>query len=259
MSVDVDDRVAQTRRLLAEIRTAGGADAVERDRLLTELTDLYAPVVSQLARRYGRRGVDHDELCQVAYIGLMKAINNYDLDRADLMPYAVATMLGEIKRYFRDRCWAIRPTRRVQELELRLAGGRAALEQDLGRHPTVLELADHLGEDPEDVSVAMQSNSLFRLLSTDAAVDGTASGTLGDRVAHDDAGFSRAEASAMIRAAVSSASLSERDRQIVRMRFFDDMTQREIAAVIGTTQMQVSRILTRTLAALRATIGPLTA
>jgi RNA polymerase sigma-B factor len=214
-------------------------------------------VVAQLARRYRGRGADLDELRQVGYVGLMKAINGYEIDRGDLMPYAVTTILGEIKRYFRDRCWAIRPTRRVQELEMRLTSARADLEQHLGRNPTVGELAESVGEDPDDVAVAAQANTLFHLLSTDAPTRETQSYSLGETVGYDDRGYAQAEAGAMVRTAVAECGLSEREREILAMRFFDDLTQREIAKRVGTTQMQVSRILTRVMAALREKLGPI--
>jgi RNA polymerase sigma-B factor len=261
-SVDLSDvgaRAAYTRALFAALAETSPDDRERREQILTRMAEFYEPVVSQLARRYGRRGADHDELRQVGYVGLMKAINNYEVERGDLMPYAVSTILGEIKRHFRDRCWAIRPTRRIQELELQLASARTRLEQQLGREPSLGDLADHLGESLGDVTAAVHSNTLFRLLSTDATTGDSNAATIGESVGHDDGGYLRAEAGAIIRSALARTPLSERDRRVLAMRFFEDLTQREIAQVIGTTQMQVSRILTRALSRLRDDIGSMSA
>jgi RNA polymerase sigma-B factor len=255
---DVAARIAYTHQLFDDL-SAAGADAVRREEVLSRITEFYEPVVSQLARRYRRRGADDDELRQVGFVGLMKAVNNYDVARGDLMPYAVATILGEIKRHFRDRCWAIRPTRRVQELEMRITASQSDLAQSTRHTPTVDELADHMGEDRHEVAVAVGARSLFNLLSTDAPSAEGDTTTLGDGLGADESGFGRAEASATIRSALARSTLSERDRQVLALRFFEDMTQREIACVIGTTQMQVSRILKRALADLRQAIGPMSA
>lgn len=257
VDVAAEARRIRTVELLDELARAGGA---ERDVLLTQLTRLYADVVEQIARRYRGRGVEHDVLCQVGYVGLMKAINGYRVERGDLLPYAVTTISGEVKRHFRDRCWDIRPIRRIQELELRLAQARADLAQELGREPTVAETADRLGEDPDDVRTAAASYSLYNVMSTDAATRREAGHdsdalTLGESVGGDDGGYERAEIRSLLGDAMSC--LTERERRILGLRFYRDMTQREIAEEIGVTQMQVSRILTRTIARLRDQLGAL--
>jgi RNA polymerase sigma-B factor len=246
--IDAAERASLTHTLFGEL---AAADDDRREFLIGEITALYADVAEQIARRYSGRGEDVDELRQVAYVGLMKAINGYQPERGDLLPYAVTTMSGEVKRHFRDRCWDIRPTRRVQELDMRMSRAGADLEQELGRSPTVAELADRIEESPEDVSIAMHSRTLFNLMSTDAPLSDPGSQCLGDTLGHADRGFDRAEASIMLRTAVATCGLSARDRQVLGLRFFRGLTQREIAAEIGVTQMQVSRILARVLAVLR--------
>ena len=245
---------ARTAELFEQL---SAADQADRGTVMAEITRLYAPLVEQIARRYRHRGEAADDLRQVGYLGLMKAISGYRPGRGPLMPYAAATIAGEIKKHFRDRGWAVRPTRAVQELEMRLAGVRSDLEQEFGRAATAADMAARLGESVDAVRAAQISRHFYHLMSTETIVRGAGDVTVGDRLGRVDSHYQVAEASAMLRNAVASSGLSQRDRQVLFMRFFQDLTQREVADQIGVTQMQVSRIQTRALAILRAQLGDL--
>jgi RNA polymerase sigma-B factor len=223
---------------------------LERRRLLDELVTLNMEVARAISARYRGRGVSDDDLAQVAYVGLVRAAQAFDpsFDR-DFLAYAVPTIRGEVRKYFRDRAWAVRPPRRLQELQPRLALARQELGHELGRSPRPAEVADHLGVDEEEVIEALAAYGCFSPTSLDRSVGEDGSSTLADLVGAADPGLGAAEARLIL--APVMESLSDRDRHIVYLRFFSQLTQREIAEDIGVTQMQVSRLLTRILSQLR--------
>jgi RNA polymerase sigma-B factor len=206
-----------------------------------------------MATRYRNRGIDLDDLEQVALLGLTKAAQRFDPDAGhDFLSYAVPTIRGELRRHFRDAGWMVRPPRRVQDLQARIATAQRELEAELGRSPRPSEVARHLDEGIDDVVEALSADGCFTPTSLDGTVgDGTS--TLGDLLGADDRAMESAEARVVLDPVVRT--LSERDRRIVRLRFFDECTQQEIAEDIGLTQAQVSRVLTRILADLRERLG----
>ena len=206
-----------------------------------------------MAARYRNRGIDLDDLEQGALLGLTKAAQRFDPDAGhDFLSYAVPTIRGELRRHFRDAGWMVRPPRRVQDLQARIATAQRELEAELGRSPRPSEVARHLDEGIDDVVEALSADGCFTPTSLDGTVgDGTS--TLGDLLGADDRAMESAEARVVLDPVVRT--LSERDRRIVRLRFFDECTQQEIAEDIGLTQAQVSRVLTRILAVLRERLG----
>ncbi|SEC26173.1 RNA polymerase sigma-B factor [Nocardioides exalbidus] len=223
-----------------------GCDRAARD----ELIESHIPVARSIAGRYRNRGIDLDDLEQVALLGLTKAADRFDPAAGhEFMSYAVPTMRGEIRRYFRDHGWMVRPPRRVQELQARIAGIEDTLAARLGRSPRPSEIAEHLDADLADVEEALAADGCFTPASLDLPV-GNGDATLGELLGSEDRRFSQAEAHVVLAPVVRL--LSERDRLVVRLRFRDELTQREIARAVGLTQAQVSRILDRVLSELRA-------
>jgi RNA polymerase sigma-B factor len=239
-------RRAETARLFDE---AVQCDGERRDGLLEEIIRLNMVIASELARRYHGRGIAADDLDQVANLGLVKAVQGFDPTQGnDFLSFAVPTIRGEIRRYFRDYGWAIRPPRSVQELQARISTAEGELFQALGRSPRPSEIAEHLGVELELVVDSLSANGCFAPMSLDAPVaDGETAPT--DRLGDLDPSFATAEARVVLGRILSD--LSPRDRQILEMRFFGGCTQAEIGAEIGVTQMQVSRLLTRLLDRLR--------
>ena len=209
------------------------------------------PLARSLARRYANKGEPLDDLEQVACLGLIKAIDRFDLSRdVRFATYAVPTIAGELKRHFRDRGWMMRVPRDVQELSGRIGIVRERLVHDLARSPTVAELATATASDHERVLEALAAAEAYRTLSLDQPFqDGT--GPL-EALGDDDLGFERAEARAML--ADGLHELAPREREILRLRFFEGLTQREIAEHIGISQMHVSRLIRRTVQQLRERI-----
>jgi len=242
-----------TARLLAQIHATD--DEHERDQLRAEVVVLNMGVARAIAHRYRRRGLAEDDLEQAAYVGLVKAANGFDpAHERDFLSYAVPTVAGEVKRFFRDYGWSVRPPRRVQELQGGIAKSSNDLTQHLGRSPTPREVADDLDVDVESVIEALAADGAFTPASLDVPVgeDGTA--TLGDLMPADDTGFTSAEARVVLGPLVRA--LSARDRRILELRFFEGWTQEQIARDIGVTQMQVSRLLSRILRDLRSELAP---
>lgn len=221
------------------------ADAVPDPRhqeLLDEVVILNAPVARSIASRYRSKGVDADDLEQVAYLGLVKAANGYRVDASTaFLSYAVPTIRGELKRYFRDCAWTVRPPRRVQEIQGSIAAAEPELIQRLGHVPTDEETAAALGTDPAEVAEAGAVRGCFTALSLDApgAVEGGTS--LLDTVADAENGYDLVENVHTLTPAV--ASLGDRDKRILELRFRNGLTQEEIGNELGVSQMQVSRLL----------------
>ena len=217
-----------------------------------QLVERFLPLARQLARRYQRAGEPLDDLLQVASLGLIKAIDRFDPDREiAFSSYAVPTILGEIKRYFRDRTWAVRVPRDLQELTLKVDRAVAKLSDELRRQPSVGEIATAVGSEQEEVLEALQAGGAYRAISFDAPRSGGDEDitTLGDSVGVDEHGFDRAEERATLQQLMST--VTPREREVLRMRFEQDMTQAEIGAVIGVSQMQVSRVIRQAISRLR--------
>lgn len=226
------------------------AGTPERRSLTDDLIEANLAMARSIARRYRNRGIDLDDLEQVALLGLTKAARRFDPDAGhDFMSYAVPTVRGEIRRHFRDAGWMVRPPRRIQDLQARIAGAQEELEARLGRSPRPSEIAVQLGEELADVVEALAADGCFTPTSLDmTAADG--SSTLGELLGGEDADLASAEARIMLAPVV--AHLSARDRRILQLRFYDVRTQQEIAEDVGLTQAQVSRVISRILAQLRA-------
>jgi RNA polymerase sigma-B factor len=245
--------------------SACASDRVDRDRALFEryldrrdpvdrelLVERFLPLARQLARRYERPEEPFDDLFQVACLGLVKAIDRFDLSRGvAFSSFAVPTILGEIKRYFRDRTWAVRVPRDLQELSLRVDRKVTEMATDLRRQPTVAEIAAAVGIEQEDVLEALEASGAYRAasLSLPRGGDDEQGETLGDTIGIAEDGFTRAEERATI--ARLMQAVSPRERDVLRLRFEQDLTQAEIGEVIGVSQMQVSRIIRQALARLR--------
>ena len=221
-------------------------------RLRDELVEDHAPLAHFLAGRFANRGEARDDLVQVALVGLFKAVERFDPGRGlQFSTFATPTILGELKRHFRDRGWAVRVPRRVQELHLQLGRIVSVLGQEEGRSPTPAEVAERAGVSEEAVLEAMEAGSLYRLVSLDgSATPDEDGGELVSCLGDDDPAFERIEHRAEIAELLSV--LPERERRIVELRFFESMTQSEIAERVGVSQMHVSRLLSRSLERLRA-------
>jgi RNA polymerase sigma-B factor len=255
----LDPRVRES-----DIETTTPAERADRERMLlrryhvdgdTRARDLLAeemlPLARALAGRYAGRGEPLDDLVQVACVGIMKAIEGFDLSRdVRFSSYATPTVLGEIKRYFRDKTWAVRVPRGTQELQLLVAKARDTLTNELGRSPTVQELASAIDAPFEDVLSTIQSADARRARSFDEPVGEDS--TLGDSLGVTDPELGRAEIRVLIDGALDV--LTPRDREILRLRFEEDLTQTEISRQIGVSQMQVSRLIRQALARLRMNI-----
>ncbi|MGH3425118.1 MAG: RNA polymerase sigma factor SigF [Nocardioidaceae bacterium] len=240
-------------RLLADLNAA--VDEEERQALRGRLVELHLPLAEHLAKRFQNRGEPLDDLVQVATIGLLKAIDRFDPERGvEFSTYATPTIAGEIKRHFRDKGWSIRVPRRLQEMRLALTNATADLSQQLGRSPTVAELAARLDVGEELVLEGLDSANAYSTVSLDAPEAGSyEGGSMVDSLGELDVALANVEYRESLKPLL--AQLEPRDRRILMLRFFGQMTQSQIADEIGMSQMHVSRLLSRTLARLRAGLG----
>lgn len=236
--------------LLADIARPETSDT-HQVRLRERIVEMHRPLAMEIARRYRYRGEPMEDLLQAAYVGLMKAINGFDADLGHAFRgYAVVTMTGEVKRHFRDRTWAIRVPRVYQERRSELNRLVADLSQDLGRSPTVAELAGKMKISEEDVLLTLDASAAYSTLSLDAPLgsdDDTAS--LGDVIPENDDWLSTLVDSQAVKPLIDA--LPQREKNILLLRFFGNQTQAEIAAEFGISQMHVSRILRKVLDQLR--------
>jgi RNA polymerase sigma-B factor len=237
-------RVSEDRQLLERYHRTG--DPAVRD----ELVARFLPLAEHLARRYGGGGPIED-VAQVASIGLLNAIERFDPARGTAFSsFATPTIIGEIKRYFRDKGWAVRVPRELQERSLIVEHLAQALAGELGRTPTLAEIGERAELPVESVLEARLAGSAHHGVSLELPVSDEEPGeTLGDRLAMSEPGFARVEAAAGL--ASRLAELDERERRILQLRFEEDLTQRQIAKRVGISQMQVSRLLSRSIARLR--------
>jgi RNA polymerase sigma-B factor len=237
-------------QLLEARRSAGPAEAAEIE---ARCVRRQLALAQRIAAHYFGRGVPADDLEQVACLALLKAIRRFDPSRGTrFAPFAIVTIRGDLRRYFRDSGWMVRPPRSLQELQARPWSARDDLTESLHRPPTLAELADATDVDVRRVSEALAVHSCFTATPLDGTARGDESLPLADRVGTEDEGYERVETAVVLRDAL--ATLSPRDRQIVRLRFFEGLSQQEIGDRIGVTQMQVSRLLTRILRDLRSAI-----
>ncbi len=226
-------------------------DHPDRPRIRERLIELYLPLAEYLARRFRNRGEPLDDLVQVANLGLIKSVDGYDVSRgAAFTSYAIPMIVGELKRYFRDKGWDVRVPRRLQELRLEITKATADLSQQLGRSPTVSDIATHLGVTEEDVIEGLDSGHAYRALSLHAPVAGEEATTeLADLLGDLDPDMQGVEDREALRPLI--AKLPKREQRIIAMRFFGNMTQSQIAAELGISQMHVSRLLSHALGVLR--------
>ena len=223
----------------------------ERARIRATLVELHLPLVEYLARRFRNRGEWLDDLTQVATIGLIKSIDRFDLERGvEFSTYATPTIVGEIKRHFRDKGWAVRVPRRLQELKLSLTKAIGDLAQREGRAPTVSELAAHLQMSEEEVLEGLESANAYSTVSLDAPDSGDEDApAVADSLGMIDDALEGVEYRESLKPLLER--LPPREKKILLLRFFGNMTQLQIAAELGISQMHVSRLLARTLAQLR--------
>ncbi|MGH2730314.1 MAG: RNA polymerase sigma factor SigF [Actinomycetota bacterium] len=230
---------------------ARAATEEERTRHRERLVEQHIGLVEFLARRFRSRGEPLEDLIQVGTIGLLKAIERFDLDRqVEFSTYATPTVVGELKRHFRDKGWAVRVPRPLQELHLELTKVVGQLGQELGRSPTVPEIADAINASEETVLEGLEIAQVYSLASIDAPIDSEeGEATFADQIGGADEDLENLEYRASL--APEIAKLPERERRILYLRFFKAMTQSEIAERLGISQMHVSRLLNRTLVRLR--------
>ncbi|GGZ96827.1 RNA polymerase sigma factor SigF [Streptomyces echinoruber] len=242
---DAPDTAALFRRL-AELE-----DGPEREAVRDQLVEAWLPMAHRIAGRFRDRGESIEDLRQVAALGLVKAIDRFDPERGAFESYAVPTITGEVKRHFRDRMWALRVPRRVQELRNKVRLARRELTQSPGSpEPTIADIAAHTGLTEEEVNTGMEALDSFSTLSLDAELSGDGDGysladTLGVAESSYDTVVDRESAKEGLR------RLPERERAILYMRFFEDMTQSRIADRLGISQMHVSRLISRSCARVR--------
>lgn len=256
MTVDISttpDRLsrAERRRLTDELFAAldDATDDATRRRIRERITTTNMSVARSVARRFRGRGEPDADLEQVAYVGLVKAVNGFDRRRhSDFLTYAVPTISGELKRHFRDHCWFVRPPRRVQELQKRIAMTDAALGQQLDHPPSITEVADRLNVEISAVEEAL-STGCFAPASLDLLLGVTESNPGAEVIAEYELGYLESEALVLLAPYVRALSHGQRD--LLGMRFFRDWTQDHIAGELGISQVQVSRLLGRVLAGLR--------
>jgi RNA polymerase sigma-B factor len=213
-------------------------------RLKEELVRRFLPLARSLALRYRGASEQLDDLIQVASLGLVKALDGFDLERGNsFIAYAAPTILGELRRHFRDATWAVRPPRDLQELSMAVERARDPLTAALGREPTLAELAERLRRSPEAVAEALQAGGCRCLQSLDgpAGEDELSPATIGELIGADDTGYERAEARLAFERFASV--VDQRAREILELRFHNDLLQSQIADRVGLSQMQVSRII----------------
>lgn len=250
-----DANRARERELLAEFATLD-TESPRRQTVRDELVTMHLPLVNHLARRFRDRGESHDDLVQVGTIGLIKSVDRFDPDRGvEFSTYATPTIIGEIKRHFRDKGWSVRVPRRLQELRLSIGRATSELSQSNGRSPTVKEIAAYLEISEDDVLEGLEAAQSYSTLSLDGGgndPDGE-SPALVDTLGTSDAALENVEYRETLRPML--AALPDRERQIVILRFFHNKTQSEIAAEVGVSQMHVSRLLVKALGTLRGAMG----
>ncbi|MGW3035110.1 RNA polymerase sigma factor SigF [Streptomyces sp. NPDC001178] len=245
---DAQDR-SGARAMFIELRSLKDGSP-EYAELRNKLVRMHLPLVEHLARRFRNRGEPLDDLTQVATIGLIKSVDRFDPERGvEFSTYATPTVVGEIKRHFRDKGWAVRVPRRLQELRLALTTATAELSQQHGRSPTVHELAEKLAISEEEVLEGLESANAYSTLSLDVPDTDDESPAVADTLGAEDEALEGVEYRESLKPLLED--LPPREKRILLLRFFGNMTQSQIAQEVGISQMHVSRLLARTLAQLR--------
>jgi RNA polymerase sigma-B factor len=237
----------------AELITAFAAtdlDDPARDVLRRRAIEAWLPLAQHLARRYGGRGEATDDLVQVAMVGLIKSVDRYDpVHGVEFAAFAIPTILGELKRHFRDRAWSIRVPRRLQELRLSITAANNTLSHTLGRAPTVADIAAYLKVTEEEILEGLEGARAYNTTSLSTPLGADGDQELSDTLGSEDHGFELAELRIALGPAL--ATLDDREQKILSLRFYGNRTQSEIAEQVGISQMHVSRLLTKALAKLR--------
>jgi RNA polymerase sigma-B factor len=239
-------RAQEDRRLLVRYRRDGDPAARE------QLVERFLPLARQLARRYQRGGEQLDDLIQVASLGLLKAIDRFDPARETAFSsFAVPTILGELKRHFRDKGWSVRVPRDLQEMAVRVDRIADEMSREVGRAPTPGEIAERTGTSLEQVLEAREASAAYRAVSLDRprSDDEEEGDSFADSLGEEDPGFGLAEDAATVDRLMRV--LSEREREVLRLRFEEDLTQSEIGQRVGVSQMHVSRLIRQSVARLR--------
>jgi RNA polymerase sigma-B factor len=244
----VDDSALDLLRSLAALPT----NHPDRERLRQRVIEAWYPLARHLARRFHDRGEPMDDLVQIASIGLIKAIDRFDPEYGnDFAAYAVPTIVGEIRRHFRDHTWDVRVPRRLQELKLDIAEAGNVLSHRLRRSPTIADLAEYLERGEDEILEGLESARAYSAVSLQTLIGSGEDGTeLGELFGAHDPDLASAEIRATIGPALDA--LGPREQQIVILRFFGNLTQTQIAERIGISQMHVSRLLARSLASMRS-------
>ena len=218
----------------------------QRDRIVQRCL----PLADHIARRFDGRGEARDDLLQVARLGLLNAVIRYDVDTgSDFVSFAVPTIMGEVRRHFRDNSWSVKVPRRLKELHLRLGAATSELSQRLGRAPTASELAAELEMNRDEVVEGLVAGSSYTTLSIDSGGGGEDAPAIADTLGGVDVSLDQIENREALRPLL--AALPERDRTVLMLRFFEGLTQTQIAERVGVSQMHVSRLLAKSLARLR--------
>ncbi|GAA2672817.1 MULTISPECIES: SigB/SigF/SigG family RNA polymerase sigma factor [Actinoplanes] len=243
------DRASELINAMAALPT----EHPSRPRLRDRAIEAWLPLARHLSSRYANRGEPRDDLYQVAVVGLIKAVDRFEAERGvDFAGFAIPTIVGELKRHFRDKTWSVRVPRRLQELRLAITGANNALSHTLGRSPTVADIAEYLSISEDEVIEGLEGARAYN--STSLSTPITEGGTeLGETLGTTDTGFEEAEMRIALGPAM--AFLDEREQKIVSLRFYGNMTQSQIADQIGVSQMHVSRLLTKALGKLRNHLG----
>jgi RNA polymerase sigma-B factor len=245
--VPKDDLRSADREMFEQL-AALEAGTTEHESLRAALIERHLPLVTFMARKFADRGEPLDDLIQVGTIGLIKAIDRFEISKGfEFSTFATPTIVGEIKRHFRDKTWAIRVPRRLQELGAAITKANNELTQKLDRSPTPKEIAKHLGVTVDEVAEALESNAAYSTVSLDSGSD--ESPTIGDSVGSLDEALEGVEYRESLKPLL--AALDDREKRILQMRFFDNLSQSQIATELGISQMHVSRILTKVLSQLR--------
>ncbi|OBI45489.1 MULTISPECIES: RNA polymerase sigma factor SigF [unclassified Mycobacterium] len=227
-------------------------DSMEFQRQRDKIVERCLPLADHIARRFEGRGEPRDDLVQVARVGLVNAVVRFDVETgSDFVSFAVPTIMGEVRRHFRDNSWSVKVPRRLKELHLRLGTATADLSQRLGRAPTATELAAELGMERDEVVEGLVAGSSYNTLSIDTGggSDDDDARAIADTLGDVDAGLDRIEDREALRPLLEA--LPERERMVLVLRFFESMTQTQIAERVGISQMHVSRLLAKSLTRLR--------
>jgi RNA polymerase sigma-B factor len=234
-------------RTLADLEEGKPEFSRQRDRIVERCL----PLADHIARRFDGRGESRDDLVQVARVGLVNAVIRFDVNAgSDFVSFAVPTIMGEVRRHFRDNSWSVKVPRRLKELHLRLGAATAEMSQRLGRAPTPTELAAELEMDREEVVEGLIAGSSYNTMSIDGGGSGTEEApAIADTLGDMDSNLDRIENREALRPLL--ASLPERERTVLVLRFFESLTQTQIAERVGISQMHVSRLLAKSLAQLR--------